>query len=187
MKRVFDFTLAFIALPFALVICLIAALLIRRSGVKSPLFRQERVGRHRKPFILWKLRTMAEDTGDLASHNAPADKITPIGKTLRKYKIDELPQLWNVLRGEMSFVGPRPCLPIQNELIILRDALGVYKLRPGITGPAQLDGIDMSTPETLAKRDADYLELQSLSYDIKAIFRTAFGGGRGDAVGKKTP
>ncbi|MDO3377810.1 sugar transferase [Geoalkalibacter halelectricus] len=102
----------------------------------SPIFRQERVGRNKKPFVLVKFRTMKVGTASVASHLASSSAITPLGNFLRRTKIDELPQLWNVLKGEMSLVGPRPNLFNQEELIAERDKLGVYAVRPGITGLA---------------------------------------------------
>ncbi|KHA50140.1 Sugar transferase [Sulfitobacter geojensis] len=111
-----------------------------------------------------------------------AAQITRIGAFLRKTKIDELPQIWNVLMGDMSFVGPRPNLPNQSELIAERARRGVYDVRPGITGPAQLTGIDMSTPVELATADAAYIANQTFCEDLKLILQTGTGGGRGDAV-----
>mgnify|MGYP001809998799 CR=1 FL=1 len=108
--------------------------------------------------------------------------ITPFGAFLRKMKLDELPQLVNVLRGDMSFVGPRPCLPSQEKLIAERERRGVYAIRPGITGPAQIAGIDMSTPVKLAEADGHYLAAITLSGDLGYLVKTAVGSGRGDAV-----
>jgi lipopolysaccharide/colanic/teichoic acid biosynthesis glycosyltransferase len=140
------------------------------------------VGRDRRPFVLYKLRTMSVDTGDRASHEVTPAQITRIGDILRKTKLDELPQLLNVLKGDMSFVGPRPCLPSQMALIEERSRRGVYRIRPGITGPAQLAGIDMSTPKELAEADALYLERINLWDDFRYLVRTALGRGSGDAV-----
>src|SRR5690554_1632146 len=148
----------------------------------SPIFRQERVGRYRKPFVLVKFRTMKKDTASVASHLANASAITPFGGFLRRTKLDELPQLWNVLKGEMSLVGPRPCLFNQEELIAERERLGVFKARPGITGLAQVQGIDMSTPQLLAQTDAKMLASLSISNYFKYIFLTVSGKGLGDRV-----
>ena len=120
----------------------------------SPLFVQERVGQNLKPFNVIKFRTMSVDTASVASHLASASSITKYGNFLRKTKLDELPQLWNVLLGEMSLVGPRPNLFNQEDLIEARSSLGVYDVRPGITGLAQINDIDMSTPKLLAETDA---------------------------------
>lgn len=148
----------------------------------SPVFKQERVGRNKKSFFLVKFRTMKVGTASVASHLASAAAITPFGHFLRRTKLDELPQLWNVMKGEMSLVGPRPSLRNQEELIAARDSEGVFSVRPGITGLAQVRGIDMSTPELLAKTDADMIRNMSLSKYFKYILMTVTGSGRGDRV-----
>ena len=150
---------------------------------RAPLFCQQRVGRHHQPFVLVKFRTMRPDTVSVASHLADASAITPLGRFLRRTKLDELPQLWNVLRGEMSLVGPRPNLINQEELINAREALGVYSVPPGITGLAQIKDIDMSTPELLAKTDAEMISNMSIANYFKYIFLTVAGKGQGDRVG----
>lgn len=149
---------------------------------RSPLFRQERVGRHQQPFVLVKFRTMHTDAASVASHLADASAITPYGLFLRRTKMDELPQLWNVCKGEMSLVGPRPNLLNQEKLINAREALGVYSVRPGITGLAQIKNIDMSTPELLAKTDAEMISTISVINYFKYIFLTVAGKGQGDKV-----
>lgn len=149
-----------------------------------PIFRQQRVGRYQKPFTLVKFRTMKKDTAHVASHLASAASITPFGQFLRRTKLDELPQLWNVLKGEMSLVGPRPCLFNQLELIEEREAKGVFKIRPGITGLAQINDIDMSTPELLAKTDALMIEQMSVIRYLGLIIQTVIGKGAGDRVRK---
>jgi lipopolysaccharide/colanic/teichoic acid biosynthesis glycosyltransferase len=146
----------------------------------SPLFRQERVGRQQKAFVLIKFRTMALGTAELASHLVDGAAISPWGRFLRRTKLDELPQLWNVLRGEMSLVGPRPCLFNQEELIRERALQGVFLARPGITGLAQVRGIDMSTPKLLAETDATMLANFRLKDYFHYIFLTIAGQGRGD-------
>jgi O-antigen biosynthesis protein WbqP len=148
----------------------------------SPLFEQERIGKNKKPFTLVKFRTMTKDTASVASHLASTDSITKLGVFLRKTKLDELPQLWNVLKGEMSLVGPRPNLYNQEKLIAERDAFGVYAIRPGITGLAQVNEIDMSTPELLAKTDAQMIADMSLKNYFKYILQTVMGKGAGDRV-----
>lgn len=148
----------------------------------TPLFRQERVGRHQKPFTLIKFRTMRPDTVSVATHLADASAVTSFGRFLRRSKLDELPQLWNVLKGEMSLVGPRPCLFNQEELIAERAARGVFDVRPGITGLAQVEGIDMSAPQLLAKTDAHMLGNMTLVNYFKYIFKTVSGSGSGDRV-----
>lgn len=181
-KRVFDLTLALLlAIPAALA-CGVAAFLIWLDDRASPLFVQVRLGRDERPFRLVKLRTMRVGTGDRPSHEAGRQNITPVGALLRRTKLDELPQLWNVLRGDMSFVGPRPGLPSQTELADSRRLHGVHRILPGITGVSQVRGLDMSTPQNLAETDALYLRDWSLNRDLKLLMHTALGGGRGDAV-----
>ena len=182
MKRIFDGLLALVLIIPALVLCIPALIAIRLESAGPSLFLQTRVGKDQKPFKLLKLRTMAAGTVNKGSHEVSSAQITRIGRILRRTKIDELPQIWNVLTGSMSFVGPRPCLPNQTELVAERQARGVYNIRPGITGPAQLAGIDMSTPEKLAIADAAYIESRGFISDLKLILQTATGGGRGDAV-----
>jgi len=148
----------------------------------SPVFRQVRVGRYKKPFTLVKFRTMKPDTASVASHLASASAITPFGGFLRRTKLDELPQLWNVLKGEMSLVGPRPCLYNQQELIREREQRGVFNYRPGITGLAQVNDIDMSTPVLLAETDQRMLQQLSLRDYFKFILMTVAGKGAGDRV-----
>lgn len=150
----------------------------------APVFRQTRVGRNKKPFTLVKFRTMRPNTASVATHLADASAVTPLGSFLRKSKLDELPQLWNVLKGEMSLVGPRPCLFNQEELIQERDQRGVFKARPGITGLAQVHGIDMSTPELLAETDARMLSSLTIKDYFRYIFMTISGRGAGDRVVK---
>ena len=139
-------------------------------------------GRNQKPFTLVKFRTMKKDTASVASHLASSSSITKFGAFLRRTKLDELPQLWNVLKGEMSLVGPRPGLFNQDELTAERDALGVFKVRPGITGLAQINDIDMSTPKLLAVTDAKMIASLSWKDYFKYIFKTVLGKGSGDRV-----
>lgn len=125
---------------------------------------------------------MRPDTASVATHLADASAVTKLGRFLRRTKLDELPQLWNVLKGDMSFVGPRPCLFNQSELIFERELHGVFNARPGITGLAQISGIDMSTPKLLAETDALMLrEMCMLTY-LMCIFKTVMGSGGGDHI-----
>lgn len=163
---------------------LLAIYVVSLFDTGSPLFLQKRVGRDQKPFTLVKFRTMWPDTVSVASHLADASAITRFGAFLRRTKLDELPQLWNVLKGEMSFVGPRPCLFNQTELIAERHARGVFEVRPGITGLAQVNNIDMSTPKLLAEIDARMLQGLTLALYFKYIFMTVVGKGSGDGVPK---
>lgn len=151
----------------------------------SPLFKQERVGRHKKPFVLIKFRTMKIDTSSVATHLADASAITQFGHFLRKSKLDELPQLWNVLKGEMSLVGPRPGLFNQEELIQERAKRGIYAVRPGITGLAQINDIDMSVPVLLAETDQKMVQTLTILDYFKYIAQTVLGKGSGDRVKPK--
>lgn len=181
MTRLFDLVLSLtgltLGIPFFILLYVVGWL-----DTRAPLFRQQRVGRHQKPFVLVKFRTMRPDTASVATHLADASAITPLGHFLRRTKLDELPQLWNVLKGEMSLVGPRPCLYNQTELIAERAARGVFEARPGITGLAQIQGIDMSTPQLLAETDAQMLQQMNVRAYFNYIFLTVCGAGRGDRV-----
>nr|ABD38631.1 probable galactosyl transferase [Vibrio vulnificus MO6-24/O] len=183
MIRLLDFLAAFFGLLFLWPI-LVVVTVIGLFDTGSPIFVQERVGRNRKPFKLVKFRTMSVDTQSVASHLASTSSITKLGAFLRKTKIDELPQLINVLKGEMSLVGPRPNLFNQEELIKERDALGVYNVLPGITGLAQVQNIDMSTPQLLAKTDREMIDTLTIKTYFKYIIMTVTGSGSGDAVKK---
>ncbi|PQJ83354.1 sugar transferase [Aliivibrio sifiae] len=181
MIRTIDFLAAFFGLLFLWPILLIVVI-IGMFDTGSPIFIQERVGRNKKPFKLIKFRTMSVETKSVASHLANNASITKLGNFLRKTKIDELPQLINVVKGEMSLVGPRPNLFNQEELIKERDALGVYDVLPGVTGLAQVQNIDMSTPELLAKTDKQMIDSLTIKDYFKYIIMTATGSGSGDAV-----
>lgn len=181
MQRFLDVVLALLGLLTMLpllVILLVAGLL----DTGSPLFRQVRVGRNQQPFVLVKFRTMRPDTLSVATHLANPAAVTRLGAFLRKSKLDELPQLWNVLTGEMSLVGPRPCLFNQEELIAERATRKVFAVRPGITGLAQIKGIDMSTPRLLAETDACMLQNLTLARYFSFILKTITGSGRGDRI-----
>lgn len=182
MKRLFDIAASLAGLILAGWLIVLLALLVRRESAGPGIFAQTRVGREGRAFTLYKLRTMASGTVSAASHETPASAVTALGRRLRAWKLDELPQLWNVLRGEMSFVGPRPCLPVQTQLVAEREKRGVHALRPGITGLAQVAGIDMSDPQRLAEIDALYLANRTFFGDLVLIARTMTGSGRGDRV-----
>lgn len=179
--RILDVFLALIGL-IALFPALLLIYVIGLVDTGAPLFRQIRVGQEQKPFVLTKFRTMKPGTDSVATHLVSSMSITPLGRVLRATKLDELPQLWNVLKGEMSLVGPRPCLPEQRALVGEREALGVYKVRPGITGLAQIQGVDMSTPEQLAAIDAEMVRQLSVGRYFYYIFLTVVGKGLGDRV-----
>jgi O-antigen biosynthesis protein WbqP len=179
--RPFDLCFSLLAMiitfPF-----IIFAMLISFYDTKSPFFFQTRIGKKMQPFKLIKFRTMPIETPSLASHLICRSSVSKFGHFLRKTKLDELPQLVNVIKGDMSLVGPRPNLFNQEELIHARDALDVYSVRPGITGLAQIKDIDMSTPELLAKTDAEMIATMSVVNYFKYIFLTVAGKGRGDRL-----
>ena len=181
MIRVIDFLASFFGLLFLWPILFIVTV-IGLFDTGSPIFTQLRVGRNKKPFTLVKFRTMKPNTASVASHLASTASITPFGGFLRKTKLDELPQLWNVLKGEMSLVGPRPGLFNQEELTQAREAKNVFAVRPGITGLAQVNEIDMSTPELLAKTDREMIDTLTIGNYFKYILMTVSGSGSGDRV-----
>ena len=181
MIRLFDilFSLAGIILGLPVFIVVVILGLFDQG---SPFFLQTRVGKNQKPFTLIKFRTMAIGTRSVGTHLVDPASITPIGHFLRRTKLDELPQLFNVLTGKMSMVGPRPCLPNQVELVDERASREVFSIRPGITGLAQIREVDMSTPRKLARYDQVMLRRLDLWLYLRLIFATASGKGRGDRV-----
>jgi O-antigen biosynthesis protein WbqP len=181
MIRLIDFFAAFFGLLLLWPVLLVV-IIIGLFDTGSPIFVQTRVGKNKKSFKLIKFRTMSVETKSVASHLASNASITKLGNFLRKTKIDELPQLINVLKGEMSLVGPRPNLFNQEELIKERDALGVYDVLPGVTGLAQVQNIDMSTPALLAKTDKMMIDSLNVKDYFKYIMMTVTGSGSGDAV-----
>lgn len=179
--RTFDILFSFLGLILSIPIIFVLMIIVY-FDTGSPIFRQERVGKGKRTFRVMKFRSMHVNAPSVATHLASASVITPFGSFLRKSKFDELPQLWNVLVGDMSLVGPRPNLFNQVELIHERDSRGVYSVRPGITGLAQINKIDMSTPQLLAETDAKMIqELNTLGY-FKYIVLTVFGKGFGDRI-----
>ncbi len=181
MLRFLDIFFSFFGMLF-LSPLLIFIYVISLTEGNDPLFVQERLGKEKRPFKLIKFRTMKPNTESIASHLISKDQITTFGKFLRSSKIDELPQLWNVFKGEMSFVGPRPNLSNQLELIKQRDMHKVYRSLPGITGLAQIKKIDMSKPKLLAITDSEMLQTLNLKNYFFYIIKTIFGSGSGDAV-----
>lgn len=184
MIRLLDFVFSAIGL-LALSPVLLTLFVLGVLDTGSPLFHQVRVGRLQRPFTLVKFRTMRPDTLSVATHLTDASAITPFGRFLRHTKLDELPQLWNVLKGDMSLVGPRPCLFTQEELIAERAARDLFEVRPGITGLAQINDIDMSTPALLAETDAQMLKTLSVGTYLRYIVLTVLGKGAGDRVKDK--
>lgn len=181
MIRIFDFLFSLLGLVVGFPVLLVLTI-VGLFDTGSPIFRQVRVGRHQKPFTLVKFRTMKVDTASVATHLASSASITRFGHFLRKTKLDELPQLWNVLKGEMSLVGPRPGLFNQEELTEERAKRGVFDVRPGITGLAQVNEIDMSTPALLAETDQKMIQSLTVVDYFKYIFMTVAGKGAGDRV-----
>lgn len=180
--RALDIAVALGILVLLLPILVALWVLIRLDSPGPAIFAQTRVGKAQIPFTLYKFRTMKRDTAAAGTHEVSVSAVTRVGKFLRSTKLDELPQAINLLRGEMTLVGPRPCLPVQRELVNARAAFGLYVMKPGITGYAQIREIDMSRPQELVNSDYIYMKLQSLAVNFKIILLTAFGRGGGDRV-----
>ncbi len=170
--RFIDYSAAIFGLTFLAPIMIIIAMLIKLDSKGPALFKQKRVGKNGKTFTCLKFRTMAVGTKHVPTHQSSTSSITKIGNILRRTKLDELPQLINVLFGQMALVGPRPGLPNHEELTNARLKTGALDILPGITGLSQVEGLDMSTPVLLAERDGDYAKSKNLFFDIKLIFMT---------------
>ena len=181
MIRIIDFFLALVGLLVSSPILLLIFIL-GYVDTRSPIFLQTRMGKNKKAFTLIKFRTMSLETESVASHLASKTNITRFGAFLRKTKLDEIPQLINVIKGEMSLVGPRPNLLNQDELIKERDLLEVYSVLPGITGLSQITNIDMSTPQLLAKTDNRMIQSLTIKGYFSYLIKTILGQGSGDAV-----
>jgi O-antigen biosynthesis protein WbqP len=179
MKRAFDIAACVLFLLICWPILLVIIIAIRLHSPGSAIFTQIRVGKGGRLFTCYKLRTMYAGTANLPTHQVQSSSVTALGEHLRRFKIDELPQLCNVLMGDMSLVGPRPCLPSQLDLLEARRQLGVLEVRPGITGLAQVNGVDMSDACRLAQIDAQYVRTQSLFGDLRLIMATLRGCGVG--------
>ena len=174
MKRSFDFLLtSFVGLIFLLPLCILV-ILVRLTSKGPAIYWSDRVGKGNRIFKMAKLRTMKVDAPVVATHLLadPKSQLTPIGGFLRKSSLDEIPQLWNILRGDMSFVGPRPALFNQDDLIALRTQYGVDSLVPGLTGWAQLNGRDELSIAQKVKFDYEYLQNQSFLFDLKILWLT---------------
>lgn len=171
-KRCLDIVLAIVALVALSPLMLVVAALIRLEGGGRVIFRQRRIGRAQRPFELLKFRSMRKNLGDLPSSEARSLPITRVGRVIRRTNVDELPQLLNILRGEMSIVGPRPAIPSQSELIALREASGAFAVWPGLTGLAQIYSYDGMPVAEKAARDAEYARAISLMRDLQIIWRT---------------
>lgn len=179
--RIIDFVFALLGFLVSLPVLLIL-LIVGFFDTGSPLFVQTRVGQNKKAFTLIKLRTMTVGTANVATHLASESSITRYGAFLRKTKLDEIPQLINVLKGDMSLVGPRPSLFEQHDVIEARDKYQLASFKPGITGLSQVQGIDMSQPELLAKTDSDMMASLTLGSYFKYLILTVKGNGQGDAI-----
>jgi O-antigen biosynthesis protein WbqP len=179
MKRAFDTAASALFLAVFWPVLLIIIVAIRLQNPGRAIFAQVRVGKGGRLFTCYKLRTMYSGTLNLPSHQVGVAAVTPLGARLRRFKIDELPQLVNVLIGDMSLVGPRPCLPSQTELIEARRERGVLEVLPGITGLAQVNNVDMSNVLRLAEIDGQYARTHSFLGDIRLIFATLGGQGVG--------
>jgi len=180
--RLIDLATAFVIIVFFGWLLLIVWALIRINSEGPGIFAQQRIGKNGRIFVCYKFRTMHVGTKQSATHEVDFSSVTSLGKILRRTKLDELPQVWNLLKGEMTLVGPRPCLPSQTELIEGRHRSGVLEMTPGITGLAQVNGIDMSIPQRLVDYDQRYLGMQSLLLDLKILIMTVTGKGSGDPL-----
>ena len=181
-KRAIDLLAAFAVIIFGGWAMVLIALFVRFDSKGPAIFAQKRVGKHGRIFVCYKFRTMATGTAHVATHDASVSSVTKAGHFLRKTKLDELPQVANILRNEMSLVGPRPCLPVQEELIERRASRAVLTLKPGITGLAQIKDVDMSDPARLAALDDRYRAFRTLIGDGVILIKTVLGGGSGDRV-----
>lgn len=184
-KRCTDLVAALVILiPFSWLLAIIW-LAVRLQSPGPGIFAQPRVGQNGQVFTCYKFRTMSKDSPNVGTHEASTSLVTPLGKVLRRTKLDELPQALNILLNQMSLVGPRPCLPQQEAVIAERQKRGVFTVKPGITGLAQVGHIDMSQPQELALWDARYVKLRSFRLDLSILVQTALGRGSGDAMDAK--
>lgn len=175
MKRLFDLAVALVAAVFLALPIVLVALAVKLTSPGPALYWSDRVGRRNRTFKMPKFRSMRIDTPAVATHllQNPEQWLTPIGSFLRKSSLDELPQLWSILKGDMSFVGPRPALFNQDDLIALRTEKGVHELMPGLTGWAQVNGRDELPIPQKVELDAEYLQRRSLLFDLKVLWMTA--------------
>lgn len=181
-KRAVDLGFALAILVFFWWLLAIIWIVVCTTSRGPGLFRQVRVGRGGKTFTCYKFRTMYLSTPQAATHEISQAAVTDFGSFLRRTKLDELPQIFNIFANQMSLVGPRPCLPSQKELILERQRRGVLDALPGITGLAQVNNIDMADPQLLSRYDQAYVQRQSLLLDLQIIWQTLFGAGAGDRV-----
>lgn len=177
---VFSWLASFIGFFCFLPIIAFACLLVYFEDKENPFFVQERVGRNRKLFKCYKVRSMKLSTPNVPSHTLVSDNITSVGKFIRKYKVDELPQLWNVVIGDMTLVGPRPCLASQYDVVKLREEAGVLEFFPGITGYSQVNSVDMSDVIKLVGFDKHYCNNRGFMFDLTILMKTVLGRGFND-------
>lgn len=184
MKRLFDVSVALLAIAVLSIPLLVVAVLVKLTSPGPIVYWSDRVGRHNRIFRMPKFRTMRVDTPAVATHLLADPKrfLTPVGPFLRKSSLDELPQLWSILVGDMSFVGPRPALFNQDDLIALRTEYGVDQVLPGLTGWAQINGRDELPIPDKVRLDAEYLQRQSFFLDLKIIFLTFLKVVRRDGI-----
>lgn len=184
MKRLFDLTMALVAAVVLALPIVFVTLAVRLTSPGPALYWSDRVGCNNRIFKMPKFRSMRTDTPAVAKHllQNPDQWLTPIGSLLRKSSLDELPQLWSILRGDMSFVGPRPALFNQDDLIALRTEKGVHELLPGLTGWAQVNGRDELPIAQKVRLDAEYLQRRSFLFDLKIIWMTALKVVAGNGV-----
>lgn len=184
MKRLFDVSVALLAIVVLSIPLLVVAVLVKLTSPGPIVYWSDRVGRHNRIFRMPKFRTMRVDTPAVATHLLADPKrfLTPVGPFLRKSSLDELPQLWSILVGDMSFVGPRPALFNQDDLIALRTEYGVDQVLPGLTGWAQINGRDELPIPDKVRLDAEYLQRQSFFLDLKIIFLTFLKVVRRDGI-----
>lgn len=186
-NRVYALTQRCLDLCFALAVVVLGWwllalvwLAVRLESAGTGIFAQVRVGRFGRPFVCYKFRTMAQGTRQAGTHEVNAAAVTKVGAVLRRTKIDELPQAINLFRNEISLIGPRPCLPVQHQLVAARQRAEVLSINPGITGLAQINDIDMSRPALLAEWDRRYLMTRCIPLDLSIVLRTFIGRGQGD-------
>jgi len=184
-KRLLDIVMSFLGIIILSPVMIIVAVLIKLTSKGPVLFKQQRVGKNGKLFKIWKFRSMRTDTPkDMPTHmlENPETFITPVGRFIRKTSIDELPQLFNILAGQMSVIGPRPALANQTELLRLREENGSAALRPGLTGWAQINGRDELPDEIKAGYDGEYAQKISFGFDVKCFFGTIGAVLRSDGI-----
>lgn len=184
MKRLFDVLCSFFLLILLSPLLGIVALIVLIDDGRPVIFRQDRVGKDERIFKIYKFRTMKKGTRTAATHDlVESDSVlTRSGKMLRRLSLDELPQLVNILKGDMSFVGPRPLIPEETDIRELRRARNVYSVRPGVTGWSQINGRDLVDNETKARLDQEYVRRQSLLFDLKILLRTVIVVLRRDGI-----